>query len=215
MGSEAKQRRRRLTRAESREQNRRALIAAARELMVRDGYRHTMLDEVAKRAGLTKGAIYSIFGSKQGLLRAVVTEGWPAAVDWPELDSVTDPSLSLEGQLRRFAERWMETVTRGAPVREHAFTLEVGSLTLTDRELFEAQAATMAARIDELAQAFTGRRTPAGATTTRPAAEALASAFAGLMQGLSQRALYHPLEFAQRLFPDAAAALARLPDDHY
>ena len=55
---------RRRTRAETKEHNRQALLEAAREHDDRDGYRDTLLDEVAEDAGLTKGAIYSIFGGK-------------------------------------------------------------------------------------------------------------------------------------------------------
>src|SRR3712207_2900043 len=92
---------RRRTRAESKEENRQALLASAREVMLRDGYENTVLDEVAERAGLTKGAIYSIFGGKPELLRAIVAEVLPAHA-WPELESLTDPSLSLADQVDRY-----------------------------------------------------------------------------------------------------------------
>jgi AcrR family transcriptional regulator len=48
-----------------------ALLGAARELLVRDGYAATSLDEVVARAGLTKGALYHHFAGKQALFRAV------------------------------------------------------------------------------------------------------------------------------------------------
>ncbi|MGA2165040.1 MAG: TetR/AcrR family transcriptional regulator [Solirubrobacteraceae bacterium] len=47
------------------------LLGAARDLFARDGYAATSLDEVVARAGLTKGAIYHHFASKQDLFRAV------------------------------------------------------------------------------------------------------------------------------------------------
>jgi AcrR family transcriptional regulator len=47
------------------------LLGAARELLARDGYAATSLDEVVARAGLTKGALYHHFAGKQALFRAV------------------------------------------------------------------------------------------------------------------------------------------------
>ena len=48
-----------------------ALVEAARELFARDGYEATLLDEVARSAGVTKGALYHHFGGKRELFRAV------------------------------------------------------------------------------------------------------------------------------------------------
>src|SRR5919106_5213633 len=48
-----------------------ALVEAARELFARDGYEATLLDDVARAAGVTKGALYHHFGSKRDLFRAV------------------------------------------------------------------------------------------------------------------------------------------------
>lgn len=47
------------------------LIAAARELFVRDGYAATSLDEIAAAAEVTKGAFYHHFAGKQALFREV------------------------------------------------------------------------------------------------------------------------------------------------
>ena len=48
-----------------------ALVDAARELFARDGYETTLLDDVARAAGVTKGALYHHFGGKRELFRAV------------------------------------------------------------------------------------------------------------------------------------------------
>src|SRR5690242_9466867 len=63
----------RMTRAETKDHNRRALLAAAREIVARDGHR-AKLDEIAARAGLTTGAVYSLFGSKNDLFVALVAD---------------------------------------------------------------------------------------------------------------------------------------------
>jgi len=53
------------------EVTRAALLAAARELFGDQGYAATSIDEVAARAGVTKGALYHHFSDKEGLFRAV------------------------------------------------------------------------------------------------------------------------------------------------
>ena len=62
------------------------LIAAASQSVIEKGFHSSSLDEVAARAGLTKGAIYDNFASKDELMAAVVM-AWPNGVDsfhWPK-----------------------------------------------------------------------------------------------------------------------------------
>jgi AcrR family transcriptional regulator len=54
-----------------RERTRAALIAAAVQLIAEEGYERLSMDKVAERAGMTKGAIYGNFESKEALLLAV------------------------------------------------------------------------------------------------------------------------------------------------
>ncbi|WP_405647964.1 TetR/AcrR family transcriptional regulator [Streptomyces uncialis] len=64
----------RRNRAEQREYNRRALLASARHLFTTQGT-NVAVDAIAEAAGLTTGAVYSIFGSKRDLILAVIEEG--------------------------------------------------------------------------------------------------------------------------------------------
>ena len=50
-----------------------AVLAAAGDLFLRQGYRATTLDAIAAAAGFTKGAVYSNFGGKPQLFAAAVT----------------------------------------------------------------------------------------------------------------------------------------------
>ncbi|WP_211246449.1 TetR/AcrR family transcriptional regulator [Amycolatopsis taiwanensis] len=56
------------------EQRRRLIIDAAIDLFGRQGYRGTGLAAIAQRAGITPSAVIHHFGSKEGLLRAVLDE---------------------------------------------------------------------------------------------------------------------------------------------
>ena len=53
---------------------RRALIDAARSLFAERGYAAVPVAEIAARAGVTTGALYHQFGSKQDVFRAVYSE---------------------------------------------------------------------------------------------------------------------------------------------
>jgi AcrR family transcriptional regulator len=64
----------RLTRAESRERTRTAVVDAATKLFLRDGYGATSLEQIAAAAGFTIGAVYSNFDSKAALGNAVIDE---------------------------------------------------------------------------------------------------------------------------------------------
>lgn len=63
----------RLTREARKEQTREAIIQAATKLFSKDGIEATSLDRIAGEIGLTKGAIYSTFASKDDLVEAVAT----------------------------------------------------------------------------------------------------------------------------------------------
>lgn len=51
------------------------LLAAALALFVERGYAATRLDDVAARAGVSKGTLYLYYASKEALFKAVIQEG--------------------------------------------------------------------------------------------------------------------------------------------
>jgi AcrR family transcriptional regulator len=59
-------------REEKKAATREALLAAATKVFARQGYVAASVDEVAWEAGLTKGAVYSNFASKDALFAAVI-----------------------------------------------------------------------------------------------------------------------------------------------
>lgn len=58
----------------ARDEVRRALLDSAARVFARHGIDAASLDDVAADAGFTKGAVYSNFGSKQGLVDALVAD---------------------------------------------------------------------------------------------------------------------------------------------
>lgn len=56
------------------ERNRRALVAAARQVFERDGYVAARITDIAEAAGVAHGSFYSHFPGKQDVLAAVLAE---------------------------------------------------------------------------------------------------------------------------------------------
>jgi AcrR family transcriptional regulator len=70
------------------------LIKAAAEVIGEKGYDRASLEEIAARAGMTRGAVYGNFKGKEELFLALVAAHWKPIV--PPLKS----GLSLKEQLR-------------------------------------------------------------------------------------------------------------------
>jgi AcrR family transcriptional regulator len=56
-------------------QKKEAFIKAAKELFIEKGFENTSIEEIVKRAGLTKRTLYQYFQSKEDLYYAVALEG--------------------------------------------------------------------------------------------------------------------------------------------
>lgn len=81
-----------------RERTRAALIKAAAELVGEKGFERTSLEEVAARAGMTRGAIYGNFRDREALFLAVAETYWA-----PIAPKVT-PHAPFAQQMRELAE---------------------------------------------------------------------------------------------------------------
>src|SRR5512134_612954 len=57
------------------------ILDAALDLFVERGYATTRLDDVAQRAGVSKGTVYLYFDSKEDLFKAVVRSGIVRAIE--------------------------------------------------------------------------------------------------------------------------------------
>lgn len=93
------------------------LTAAALALFVEKGFAATKLDEVAARAGVSKGTLYLYFDSKEALFKAVILEGVVPAIEAGEalLDAHDDPVALLRAILLGWWERIGNTELGGIP----------------------------------------------------------------------------------------------------
>jgi AcrR family transcriptional regulator len=87
------------------------ILAAALEEFVERGYAATRLEDVAHRAGVTKGTMYRYFAGKTDLFRAVVRSSVV-----PQIEAFERTVAEARGDSREllvcFAEGWMDRVYR-------------------------------------------------------------------------------------------------------
>lgn len=108
------------TRAESMQENRARLMAAARKAFAEKGYAAASMDALTAEAGLTRGALYHNFGDKRGLFAAVVEQ--------------------IDGEMAERAKRlgaqsgkgWDALLAEGAAYIEMALDPEVQRIVLLD-----------------------------------------------------------------------------------
>lgn len=94
------------------------LTAAALELFVEKGFVGTRLDDVAARAGVSKGTLYLYFDSKEALFKAVIQEGILPVLEEGAgmVDSFTGSSADLlRGLILEWWKRIGSTALGGVP----------------------------------------------------------------------------------------------------
>lgn len=92
------------------------ILEAAAELFAARGYAAVSLDDIARAAGVTRGAVYHHYDSKAGLFSAVVARfqsGIAEAVVEAAENAGTDPA----DQLRAGSHAFLDAITTGASVR--------------------------------------------------------------------------------------------------
>jgi AcrR family transcriptional regulator len=94
------------TRPDRGEATRDALLAAARALFAERGYAGVGTEEVVRRAGVTRGALYHYFRDKQDLFRAVFeqTEAEIMQTIIARVEGLTDPMEELAVGVRAFLD---------------------------------------------------------------------------------------------------------------
>ncbi|VVJ23013.1 Transcriptional regulator [Amycolatopsis camponoti] len=104
----------RLTRAESRERTKDRLLAAAAELFAERGVNGTSVEQIADRAGYTRGAFYGNFEDKHELVVALLERSVPGVLRSElVLHAVRDPAVRPHFDAReRSARAVVETRLR-------------------------------------------------------------------------------------------------------
>lgn len=196
MASET-QPRRGVPKGDKRERTRARLLEAARELIREKGYGRTTLEEVARRAGMTTGAIYGNFKNRDELFIALGHTHWA-----PVVPQVAPGATFAEG-MRALASATLAAADERAPA-------VIGRLTglaytLRSRKL-RARVQQVTKDAYELGvewlRGFDARELPM-------APERLVVVLHSVIEGLVMQRLLTPELVPDEVFYEAFAALAR------
>lgn len=85
---------------------RRRLIDAAEAVFARSGFHGASVEEIAREAGATTGALYSNFAGKEDLFLALFEER--IATDVDDYSQIVAAGTTLEEQARQAGDHWMK-----------------------------------------------------------------------------------------------------------
>lgn len=83
------------------------ILKAAAEAFGENGYAATAVDQIAARAGISKGSIYNYFQSKQDLFMELFTES--LAGDEAQAEALVGESMPAGQKLERLIDIWFES----------------------------------------------------------------------------------------------------------
>lgn len=93
-------------RREDAARTRQRLVDAARDLLLESGFRRLGLDEVAKAADVTRATLYNHFGSKLGLVEALLDRAGLSEGAIAPLPEEADPIASVDRVVASWAALW-------------------------------------------------------------------------------------------------------------
>src|SRR6516165_8529969 len=105
------------------------ILAAALALFAERGFAATRLDDVARRAGVTKGTLYLYFPNKQELFEAVVRQALVPNLERGEalLDEADDADEPAALMLERLMRSWAELALSPAGAIPKIIVSEAGN----------------------------------------------------------------------------------------
>ena len=120
-------------RLRSAEQRRDSILYVARELFRSDGYWQTTVEEIARRANVAVPTVYSAYGSKQGILKALFNN----AVDWYRKSVAYSTPPELRKPTRVAQEQLRQEVFRACHYLAHTAELAffIRAVASSDKDL--------------------------------------------------------------------------------
>lgn len=88
------------------------IVAAALEVFAQKGFAGARLDDIAAQAGVSKGALYLYFETKEDLFRAVVRDAVA-----PDFDAIETAALAYDGDFAPLARQFIGAVSHVAATR--------------------------------------------------------------------------------------------------
>ncbi len=182
---------------DKRDRTRARLLEAARALVRERGHERTTLEKVAKRAGMTTGAIYGNFKSRDDLFIAL------GQTYWPPIAPKVAPGATFAEAMQAFAKATLAAVDERAPVA-------IGRLTGMAYALKKTQMRARVVEVTKESYEFGAewlRRFDPAELPMPP--EILVRVLHVLIEGLVMQRLLTPELCPDEMFYAAFAALAR------
>ena len=200
----------RLTREEKKARTRAQLMSpVCASSTARRGYVVASLDEVAEEAGLTKGAVYSNFASKEELFQAVIDD----RLNEPMLhiaDDILEGTDSFEEQAMKGARAFPDVVEQARDV--YLLGLEFDIYVARNPEYAPRVAERWHEEFESIAGLITAQSEKNGLPLPLPAHE-MAVVVTALSQGITIRRLVNPDSVPEDLLGRVYALLFQLPKD--
>ena len=169
----------RRTQAERREESERRLLAAAAEIIAAEGYMACTLERVGERAGFSRGLASRKYGSKDGLIEAVI---WRVSAHVHEqVDLAIADRADLLDQLLALFDRFVELVLTDTSVRAYfvLFSAMIANR-LETRTVFDEVQQRFGQRLEELIVAARAAGTVSAALPASHAAFMVGYLLAGI-----------------------------------
>jgi AcrR family transcriptional regulator len=182
---------------DKRERTRAALLEAARALIREKGHERTTMEEVARRAGMTTGAIYGNFKNRDELFIALGQTYWPPIA--PEVP----PGATFAEAMHALAKATLAAVHDRTPVA-------VGRLTGLAYALTSAGLRSRVLEVTKASYEFGAewlRRFPPSDLPMAP--DVLVRVLHTLIEGLVLHRILTPELYPDEVFYEAFAAFAR------
>jgi AcrR family transcriptional regulator len=197
----------RLSREEKKARTRAQLIDAAATVFARHGYVAASLDEVAEEAGLTKGAVYSNFDSKEDLFQAVIDDRLNEPMRHGA-EAIIDSTMGTsEEHAMAGARVFVDTVEQQREV--FLLALEFNIHVARHPELAPTFAARNREQLERVADLIRQQTENSGDTLPLPA-DQMAIAVEALSQGIALQKLADPESVPDDLLGRVYALLFRL-----
>jgi AcrR family transcriptional regulator len=167
---------------------RRRLLDAAEAVFARRGYHGASVEEIAREAGATTGALYSNFASKEDLFLGLFER--IAAADVVEYAQVFSDGTNVEAEVRGIADVWMQILRE----RPYYFPLiiEFWAYAIREPRLREPLAARFRAFDAVSAQLILAGAKQQGIVLSHEFAERLGLMITSLGNGLALQKLLDP-----------------------
>ena len=190
----------RLSKAESRERTRAALHEAAGRLYFERGFGVTSLDDIAAAAGVTKGAVYAHFESKEDLLITLLSQADTTMADL----SMFGTEGSTGDQIRAFARGVAGMIDDN---RKVAVQAEFMSTAIRNERARAAYGEHIAANLRKLGEGIDAANAAAGTPPGRHSGTDVVVVIDALIQGLFLHRALNPDLVSDHLFQDALSML--------